>query len=67
MTGNDWHGRHRFFVETPLTSGITVAVDELARQLAGVLRLAPGAKIVIFDGSGAEFLGEIVALSLIHI
>ena len=58
-----WRGHHRFYVETPLAVGATVAVDGLARQLAGVLRLAPGATVVLFDGSGAECLAELVTLT----
>ena len=63
MAESAWHGHHRFYVETPLAVGATVAVDGLARQLAGVLRLASGVEIIIFDGSGAEFLGELLSLT----
>jgi 16S rRNA (uracil1498-N3)-methyltransferase len=60
---NAWRGQHRFYVETPLAVGATVAVDGLARQLAGVLRLAPGARIILFDGGGSEHLAEIQTLT----
>ena len=63
MADSAWRGLHRFYVETPLAVGATVSVDALARQLAGVLRLAPGAQLVLFDGSGAEFRAELVALT----
>lgn len=63
MIDSAWAGRHRFYTETRLAVGATVSVDTLARQLAGVLRLAPGAQIVIFDGSGAEYLAEIQTLN----
>lgn len=55
--------RHRFFVPGPLVEGTTVAVDALAPQLAGVLRLAPGASILLLDGSGQEFVATIVDLA----
>ena len=64
MADGAWRGQHRFYVETLLAVGATVAVDGLAQQLAGVLRLAPGAEIVLFDGGGAEFLGELLRLTL---
>ncbi len=63
MAEGAWRGHHRFYVETPLVLGATVAVDGLARQLAGVLRLAPGVEIILFDGGGAEFLGELLSLT----
>ena len=63
MTEGAWRGHHRFFVETPLAVGATVAADACARQLAGVLRLAPGATIILFDGSGDEFLAELLSLT----
>ena len=63
MADGAWRGHHRFYVETPLAVGVAVAVDALARQLAGVLRLAPGAAIILFDGGGAEFLGELLSLT----
>lgn len=63
MVESAWRGLHRFYVETRLAGGATVSVDALARQLAGVLRLAPGAQIVLFDGGGAEYLAEIRTLN----
>jgi 16S rRNA (uracil1498-N3)-methyltransferase len=63
VSDSAWRGLHRFYVETPLAVGATVSVDALGRQLAGVLRLAPGAQVVLFDGSGAEFRAELVTLS----
>ena len=58
---------HRFFVayET-LTIGQTYALDSLAHQLHAVLRLQPGAEIVLCDGGGGEFLAQIAALSRSH-
>jgi len=63
VSDSAWRGLHRFYAEKPLAVGATVAVDALARQLAGVLRLAPGAQLVLFDGSGAEFRAELVTLT----
>lgn len=63
MSDSAWRGLHRFYVEGRLTTGAVVRVDELARQLAGVLRLAPGATLVLFDGSGDEFLVELMSLT----
>jgi 16S rRNA (uracil1498-N3)-methyltransferase len=45
----------RFFVREQLTVGATVQVDDLAPQLAQVLRLQAGDEIVLLDGSGHEF------------
>jgi 16S rRNA (uracil1498-N3)-methyltransferase len=53
---------HRFFVEAPLAVGTTAAVDELAPQLAQVLRMGLGAEIVLFDGGGDEYRSRIVQL-----
>ena len=54
---------HRFFVPGPLVEETTVAIDSLAPQLTGVLRLAPGASILLLDGSGREFVATVVVLS----
>ncbi len=53
----------RLFVAHPLTAGDTGHLDaHQARQLRSVLRLAPGAEIVVFDGSGAEARASITSL-----
>ena len=49
----------RFFVDFPLAEGQDVALTgALAHQLGRVLRLRPGATIVLLDGSGREFTVE---------
>ena len=46
---------HRFFVRQPLTEDASGALDEnQARQALSVLRLRPGDRIIVFDGSGTE-------------
>lgn len=58
---------HRFFVaHETLTPGQTHAVDSLAHQLSSVLRLQPGAEIVLCDGGGREFLAQITVLGRNH-
>jgi 16S rRNA (uracil1498-N3)-methyltransferase len=58
---------HRFFVtHETLASGQICAVDSLAHQLHAVLRLRPGAEIVLCDGGGREFLAQIAALDRNH-
>jgi 16S rRNA (uracil1498-N3)-methyltransferase len=59
---------HRFFL-TPagsegasLQPGQMVSLQPLHRQLYRVLRLQPGAQIILLDGSGQESLVELVAL-----
>jgi 16S rRNA (uracil1498-N3)-methyltransferase len=47
--------KHRFIVESAiLTEGEVFLEGEFARQIARVLRLRPGERIVVLDGSGAE-------------
>lgn len=52
---------HRFFVHEKLEEGKTVSLSDpkLAHQLRKVFRLAPGNEVVLFDGSGPEFISEI--------
>ena len=46
----------RVHVSTPLAIGTELALPEVpARHLARVLRLAPGARVTLFDGSGGEY------------
>lgn len=50
----------RFFVDAPLALGASIALPaELAHHAARVLRLRDGAAIVLFNGSGGEFAGEL--------
>ncbi|MDR1889143.1 MAG: 16S rRNA (uracil(1498)-N(3))-methyltransferase [Zoogloeaceae bacterium] len=46
----------RFFCALPLADGIDIDLpDSVARHAAQVLRLPPGAKIVLFNGEGGEY------------
>jgi 16S rRNA (uracil1498-N3)-methyltransferase len=55
---------HRFFLtERTIAEEKPVDLSPLARQLARVLRLQPGAQIEILDGEGNAYLVEIVSLS----
>ena len=54
---------NRVFVAQPLASGTVVPLPEAAAyHVARVLRLRPGAPLGLFDGSGADFRGEVVAV-----
>lgn len=52
---------HRFFVSPSIiTAEKTFGLDgEIAHQLSRVLRLAPGALILLLDGTGREYLCEL--------
>jgi 16S rRNA (uracil1498-N3)-methyltransferase len=53
----------RVFVDQPLASGAeAVLPDAAAYHVARVLRLRAGAPLMLFDGSGADFRGDIVAV-----
>ena len=53
----------RVHAAQPLSAGAEVALPEAAaHHVARVLRLRPGAPLVLFDGSGADFRAEIVAV-----
>jgi 16S rRNA (uracil1498-N3)-methyltransferase len=56
---------HRFFVApATLASAPAVALTgEIARQIARVLRLRPGERVVLFDGSGREWLVRLTAVT----
>lgn len=51
---------HRFFVDVPLFAGEISLPLGIARQLTTVLRMRPGAQIVLFDGRGTEWLATLV-------
>lgn len=53
----------RFFVDAPLALGRHELPEAQAHYMARVLRLAVGAPVQLFDGSGVEFLGELVEVS----
>ena len=51
----------RLFVRTELAEGGSVALDAgPANYLGNVLRLSPGAEVLLFDGISGEWLGRIV-------
>jgi 16S rRNA (uracil1498-N3)-methyltransferase len=66
VTREVWPARHRFFVETPLRVGDACHLDALARQLATVLRLAPGDAITLFNGDSHEYLARLSTLTQRH-
>jgi 16S rRNA (uracil1498-N3)-methyltransferase len=49
---------HRFFVPADAISGVAaeIADEGLAHQLAAVLRLRAGERVLLLDGSGAEYV-----------
>lgn len=50
----------RFYCPLPLAPGARLALpDEVARHAVRVLRLAPGAALVLFDGRGGEYSATI--------
>jgi 16S rRNA (uracil1498-N3)-methyltransferase len=54
---------NRVHVPPALASGAEISLPEAAAyHVARVLRLRPGAPLVLFDGSGSDFRGEIVAV-----
>lgn len=54
---------HRFFLtDTALHPDAPVDLSSLAHQLSTVLRMTPGARIVLLDGSGAAFTARIDTL-----
>ncbi|MCG3169809.1 MAG: Ribosomal RNA small subunit methyltransferase E [Pseudomonadales bacterium] len=53
----------RLFVEQPLVAGTTVELhDNAAHYVRNVLRLDQGARLRVFDGSGAEFTATLESL-----
>ncbi|MBL4835354.1 MAG: 16S rRNA (uracil(1498)-N(3))-methyltransferase [Pseudomonas sp.] len=53
----------RFYLDAPLQAGEQQLEGDLAHYIGRVLRLAPGAPIQIFNGSGQEWPGEVVEVS----
>lgn len=51
----------RFYLDTPLNQGEQTLTGDVAHYIARVLRLGPGAPVQIFNGSGQEWPGEVVA------
>ena len=51
---------HRCYCEQPISMDSTVCLQgPEAHHLLHVLRAKPGLLVTVFDGSGAEFLGEV--------
>lgn len=50
----------RFFIDAPLSLGQHPLPEASAHYISRVLRLAAGSAVQLFDGSGDEFLGELV-------
>lgn len=50
----------RFFIDAPLSLGEHSLPEAQAHYLGRVLRLNVGAAVQLFDGSGNEFLGELI-------
>jgi 16S rRNA (uracil1498-N3)-methyltransferase len=67
VTHELWPARHRFWIESPLRVGDSLRLDALAHQLAVVLRLAPGATIILINGDGNEYLTSLASLSSRHV
>ena len=53
----------RFYVDAELALGTVHLPEATSHYLSRVLRLAVGAQIQLFDGSGDEYLSEITAIS----
>jgi 16S rRNA (uracil1498-N3)-methyltransferase len=54
--------RPRFFTRQALAEGAEVELEaEPARHIARTLRMQPGDTLVLFDGSGSEYPGELIA------
>jgi 16S rRNA (uracil1498-N3)-methyltransferase len=56
--------KHRFFVPPDTLSGgeHLYLPSDLSRQMRTVLRLRPGARVVLLDGAGCEYLAELSGL-----
>jgi len=49
----------RYFVDNPITTSTVMLTGDEARHVSSVMRAAVGDRLVLFDGSGAEFDAEI--------
>jgi 16S rRNA (uracil1498-N3)-methyltransferase len=50
----------RYFVDVPITEDAVTLDGTEAHHLRNVMRATAGTRVLLFDGSGAEFVGEIV-------
>ena len=58
----DIQSNSRFFIDTSLNDGAPIHLNEAqSTQVRKVLRLKPGDQVIVFDGSGYEGVGRIVA------
>lgn len=58
----------RLYVSNPLTAGHQIELDDdNAHYVRTVLRLAKGAKIILFNGLGGEFLSVLLEVSRSHV
>lgn len=54
----------RIYQEIPLLENTTVSLTEAgSHHVAQVLRMAPGDQVLLFNGTGGEYFGEIVAIN----
>eukprot|EP01137_Pigoraptor_chileana_P005138 Opistho-2@47832 len=54
----------RFFVDTPLDgAALELSLPPGAARHVQVLRLQPGSSLTLFDGSGADWQAEVLAMS----
>ena len=53
----------RYFADTPIAGGKATLVGVDAHHLIHVMRVKPGDRVVLFDGSGAEFTAQVERLS----
>jgi 16S rRNA (uracil1498-N3)-methyltransferase len=49
----------RFYCDTPLEAGLSVALPEAVAHHLHVLRLQPGAELRLFNGDGAEYVAQL--------
>jgi len=49
----------RYFSETPISEDRALLVGAEAHHLTHVIRAKPGTRVVLFDGSGAEFIAQV--------
>ena len=52
----------RYFADPPITGGEATLVGPEAHPLIHVMRAKPGDRVVLFDGSGAEFTAQVERL-----
>src|SRR5262245_34643030 len=52
----------RFFVAEPIAGPKAVLSGDEARHLTAVMRLSAGHEVLLFDGSGAQFVARIATI-----